>query len=106
MASQALLQMVLGYFVVSAIEAAGYGGQVIYVDDSAPPGGNGASWESAYADLQDALAIAASGDAIRIGQGTYWPDRGGGQSEGDRDASFVLVDGASMLGGFAGLAAR
>ena len=33
---------------------------VLYVDDDAPPGGNGTNWESAYRFLQDALAHADS----------------------------------------------
>ena len=34
-------------------------GGVIYVDADANPGGNGANWATAFADLQDALAVAA-----------------------------------------------
>jgi hypothetical protein len=50
----------------------------IYVDDDAPPGGDGQSWDTAYRFLQDAAAEAA-GDPniteIRVAQGTYTPDR-------------------------------
>ncbi len=75
----------------------------LYVDDSAPPGGNGASWPTAMKDLQDALALAdCSGGSvteIRVGQGVYTPDR----ATGDRDASFPLVGGVTVLGGYAGI---
>src|SRR5262249_6904939 len=63
---------------------------VLYVDDGAPAGGDGAAWGTAFNDLQDALALAAcAGGAtveVRVGQGTYKPDR----DSGDRAASFVL----------------
>jgi hypothetical protein len=41
---------------------------IIYVDDDAPPGGDGQSWQTAYADLQQALDEAATleVDAIEI----------------------------------------
>src|SRR6185503_12905503 len=52
-------------------------GSTIYVDKSAPPGGNGSSWNLAFNDLQGALAIAQSGDTVRIGNGTYKPGAAG-----------------------------
>ncbi len=74
----------------------------LYVDDSATPGGDGSSWATAFQDLQHALAMAACAGGspveIRVGQGTYKPDRGGG----DREASFVLRSNFTLLGGFAG----
>jgi predicted outer membrane repeat protein len=79
---------------------------VIYVDDSAPPppiGANdGSSWENAFIDLQDALAAAQSGDEIRVGQGAYKPAGPGGP----RTATFNLVDGAVVQGGYAGFGAK
>ena len=39
---------------------------VIYVDADAAPGGDGASWASAFRDLQDALAAAEAGDEVWI----------------------------------------
>lgn len=88
--------------------------QVIYVDDDAPKGGDGQSWDSAFQDLQDALDVAKDSDhlvEIRVAQGIYLPDRG----TGDRQASFELdsdADGVGsaltlslrLVGGFAGLA--
>jgi predicted outer membrane repeat protein len=77
---------------------------VLYVDDSSAPGGTGASWSSAFRDLNDALAIAdCSGQVgeIRVGQGLYKPDRG----TGDRDGAFHLTGGVHIKGGYAGVGA-
>lgn len=73
-------------------------GLIWYVDADAAPGGDGTDWSTAYADLQDALAVASFGDEIWVAEGTYHPDRGGG----DRDDSFSLQDGVGVYGGFAG----
>ncbi|GAB4458698.1 MAG: hypothetical protein Kow0070_12700 [Anaerolineales bacterium] len=86
-------------------------GSVIYVDaDSTASSPDGCSWGTAYKNVQDALAVATSGKQIWVAMGTYYPDRGGGQSLGDRNASFVLKDGVAIYGGFKGnetsLAAR
>ncbi|MEM9662961.1 MAG: hypothetical protein AAF937_11710 [Planctomycetota bacterium] len=85
-------------------------GTIVFVDDDAPLGGNGSSWASAYRFLQDALDpgddAAETPAQIRIAGGTYLPDRSSASpgGTGDRTAAFVLVDGVSVLGGFAGLA--
>jgi predicted outer membrane repeat protein len=51
--------------------------QTLYVDDDAPTGGNGTTWNAAFRELQDALDIAnqtLTGTVeIRIAQGTYIP---------------------------------
>ncbi len=88
------------------------GGNVLFVDDDAPANGDGATWETAYRFLQDALSFA--GDPknniaeIRVGQGSYKPDRDESNPDGtgDREATFNLVDGVSLLGGYAGLGAE
>ncbi|MBL9149990.1 MAG: hypothetical protein JNM94_14975 [Phycisphaerae bacterium] len=76
--------------------------QIIYVDaDSpAPDGGDGLSWQSAFRDLQDALAAAqaAGGSTIWLAEGTYRPDYGTGL----RYLAFELSSGTTILGGFAG----
>ena len=76
--------------------------QTIYVDDDATGANNGSSWADAYNYLQDALTIASSGDEIRVAQGTYKPDRGGGKTLGDREATFQFINGVAIKGGFAG----
>jgi hypothetical protein len=74
-----------------------------HVDADAPgPLHNGKSWATAFLTLQDALAVANSGDEIRVAEGIYKPDDGAGVTPGDRDATFQLVDGVIVRGGFAG----
>lgn len=90
--------------MVVAVLCAVSHGQVVYVDDDAV-GGDGASWASAYAHLQDALAEAAGAAGpveIRVAQGLYHPDRGGGRKVGDTSATFMLLDNVALRGGFAG----
>ena len=90
-----------GFAVEPAVSA------VIYVDDSAPAGGNGGSWATPYAHLQDALAAATAGSEIRVAGGVYRPDRSSAHpaGTGDRAASFELVSGAVLRGGYAGYGA-
>lgn len=81
-------------------------GKIIYVDDDAPPPGDGTSWTTACRYLQDALADVQDSDEpveIRVAQGIYKPDEGMNQTPGDVEASFYLVSGINLKGGFAGL---
>ncbi len=85
-------------------------GTILYVDDDAQPGGDGQSWATAYTFLQDALgfAVGQGGVAeIRVAQGTYKPDRRDAAPEGtaSRAATFQLVNGVSLMGGYAGVGA-
>jgi len=85
-----------------AISHAAFGQSVLYVDATAASGGDGQSWASAYNDLQTALAAAlGSGGTvqeIRVADGTYRPTGAGG----DRAATFQLINGCSIKGGYAG----
>ncbi|MHC4741584.1 MAG: hypothetical protein ACYS8Z_06725 [Planctomycetota bacterium] len=88
-------------------------GRIIYVDDDGEISGDGSSWENAYPCLQNALESAQYGDEICLAQGTYKPDRKVGLgcrgtcwtllASGDPNASFHLVDGVAIRGGYAGL---
>lgn len=71
---------------------------IIYVDDSAPPGGDGASWNSAFNELHLAFDVASEGDEVLVGQGTYWPQPGG-------RAAFAVLSQMKVRGGFAGYGA-
>jgi len=84
---------------------------VIYVDDDAPPGGDGQTWATAFRFLQHALTAATThvtpAVEIRIAGGTYVP----GQTEDkaqpapNRHASFALGDSMTVCGGYAGCGA-
>lgn len=71
---------------------------VWHVDQSAPPGGDGTSWASPFADLQQALQTAAPGDEIRVARGLYKPAPPGV----DRSATFLLRSGMTLKGGYLG----
>ncbi|MEZ5041915.1 MAG: hypothetical protein R2828_18610 [Saprospiraceae bacterium] len=59
--------------------------------------GNGSNWTNAFGDLQQALSAATAGDQIWVANGTYAPTK-----NNDRKASFKLVEGVALYGGFAG----
>ncbi|MFQ5501754.1 MAG: hypothetical protein ACE5EQ_05560 [Phycisphaerae bacterium] len=87
---------------VAALPARGQ--TIVYVDDSAPTGGDGQSWVTAYKFLQDALTIATAGDDIWVVAGTYFPDRNTSNptGTGDRSATFQFISGVAVYGGLAG----
>jgi len=91
---------------VCATVAGAQAAQVIYVDDDASGTGNGSSWQNACKYLQDALSLAATAAKpveIRVAQGVYKPDQGTDVTPGDRLASFKLINGVVLKGGYAGL---
>jgi hypothetical protein len=69
-----------------------------YVNAAATGGSDGSSWVDSFADLQDALAVAATGDEIWVAAGLYKPTA----DETDREATFHLLNGVALYGGFAG----
>jgi len=75
---------------------------IIYVSASVTGANDGASWASAYTDLQTALANATNGQQIWVAAGTYYPDEGQGQTNDDRTSTFALVSNVEVYGGFAG----
>jgi hypothetical protein len=79
----------------------------IYVDTDAVGANNGSSWNNAYNFLQDAIADANSFRKpveIRVAQGTYTPDSNSARPEGSGDcqATFHLINGVALKGGYAG----
>ncbi len=83
-----------------------HGQSVLYVDDTATGANNGSSWCDAYVYLQDALVAAESSGGtvteIRVAQSIYKPDQGAGQTPGGREATFQLINGVTIKGGYAG----
>lgn len=79
---------------------------VIYVDDDAPVGGDGRSWETAYRYLQDTLSPGGlpRDTEIRVAQGVYLPDCNEAipEGSGNREKSFLLETPLHLKGGFAG----
>ena len=71
---------------------------VVFVDAGNNSGSqNGQSWSTAYTSLSTALSAAVSGNQIWVAAGTYKPT-----TDRDRDASFNLVEGVALYGGFLG----
>ena len=82
--------------------------QIIYVDADAPAGGDGQNWNTAYQYLQDALALAAADDEIRVARGAYQPDRNAAadpNGTGLQTATFQLINGVIVKGGYPGFGA-
>ncbi|MHC4618732.1 MAG: right-handed parallel beta-helix repeat-containing protein [Planctomycetota bacterium] len=79
--------------------------RIIYVDCDAGGAGNGTNWADAHNHLQDALAIAVFGDHIRVAEGIYKPDSDSSHltGTGDRRATFQLITGVALHGGYAGI---
>ena len=85
-------------------------GSAIYVDDDAPSEvGLGTSWDTAHRRLIDAIAAAEAADGgvteIRVAQGIYLPeyDDGDPETDPDRTATFRMLNGVTIRGGYAGL---
>jgi predicted outer membrane repeat protein len=76
--------------------------KVVYVNATAPAGGNGTSWGAACRHLQDALDLSVAGDEVWVAAGTYYPDLGAAVTTGDRTATFTLKQDVKLYGGFAG----
>jgi len=79
-----------------------YAAPVIYVDDAAVGSNDGTSWVNAYASLQSALDIAASGQEIWVAKGTYKPSYPYDLTNTSRYYHFRMIDGVAIYGGFAG----
>ena len=70
---------------------------VFFVDSQAPGAGDGTSWATAFDNLQDAL-IEETATEVWVAAGIYKPAGPGGA----REATFQLVSGVRIFGGFAG----
>jgi hypothetical protein len=77
---------------------AGASGEILCVKHDAAGSNDGSSWQGAYTDLQDALAVAQTGDEIWVAEGLYYPT----SDAINRTATFELQEGVALYGGFAG----
>jgi hypothetical protein len=96
--------------VLACVWVGGAAGDTIYVDDDANAGGDGGSWATAYKYLQDGLREANSNpdvNQIWVGDGNYYPDANTSEpnGSGNREASFQLISGVALYGGYAGYGA-
>lgn len=82
-----------------------FGQTILYVDDDAAGSNDGSSWVHAYTDLQSALDEAGARQPlpteIRVAVGVYRPSKRTDSSD-PRTATFQLLNGVALLGGFAG----
>ncbi|NIP26257.1 MAG: hypothetical protein GWN67_18155 [Phycisphaerae bacterium] len=97
--------LLLAAFSLTIVSSAMSG--TIYVDDDAAGANDGSSWTDAFNYLQDALADANSAAKpveIRVAHGIYTPDSNSAEPNGtgDRAATFQLINGIILKGGFAG----
>ena len=89
--------------VAGTLVGAGVDAQ-IYVDQNATAlPHDGSSWCNAYLTVHEALAVAVFGDAILVADGLYTPDTTGLRDP--REATFELVSGTVLQGGYAGCGA-
>jgi hypothetical protein len=78
--------------------AAGLDAQQVHrVKWNATGANDGTSWSDAFTDLQSALTASAAGAEIWVAAGTYRPGL-----PGNRAATFQLVNGVALYGGFVG----
>ena len=116
MCNRKISTLVVAAVVTTTLVSSMAQAQIRYVDDGASLGGDGLTWGTAYRFLQDALAFAsvpANGvTEIRVAQGTYLPDRSEADPDGsctpgpcNRAATFQLINGVALRGGFAGIGA-
>jgi hypothetical protein len=108
-ASPTVLVTAVWVILAGAVAVPVAGQPILHVDDDASTGGDGLSWGTAFKHLQDALLTAGGDPAfteIRVAGGVYKADQdeGGVVTPGDRLATFQLVDGVALLGGYAGMA--
>ena len=98
------------FLMIVTLAASVHAGSVLYVDDDASPDGDGRSWDTAYRFLQDALVTASSGSIaeIHVAQGIYNPDSDDANPDGtgNREATFQLLNGITLMGGYAGIGAN
>ena len=66
-----------------------------YVDERAPPGGDGTSWATAFVHPQQAVDAAAADEAVKVAQGVYFP-----WSENEGNAVIAMKARVEIYGGY------
>jgi parallel beta-helix repeat protein len=102
------IKMCLSAVLFCVLSVSAFADRIIYVDDDVIGINDGSSWQNAYTFLQDALADAESAEKpieIHVAQGIYKPDQGVIQTLSERTATFQLINGVTLRGGYAGAAA-
>jgi predicted outer membrane repeat protein len=100
-----VISAALALTLITPVASAG----TIYVDDDAPAGGDGLTWNTAFRFLQDAIAFARQPinqvTEIRVAQGGYRPDQDELHPSGTHDvnAQFAAQGLSPILGGYAGV---
>lgn len=90
--------------IVDMIDLGAYEYQVPLADYHVKPSGDdtndGLSWGTAFRTIHKALSIVSRGGNILVAEGTYYPDEGPDQIDNDRNATFNLIFGVTIYGGF------
>ncbi|MEN6335337.1 MAG: right-handed parallel beta-helix repeat-containing protein, partial [Phycisphaerales bacterium] len=100
--SASLSRLCVVFGLMGFVVSSGAWGRTIYVDDDATADSDGSAWGQAYRDLQSALDVAKPGDEIRVAGGVYRPSKGLLTFASVRYATFSLISGVALRGGFAG----
>ncbi len=66
-----------------------------YVDERAPPGGDGTSWATAVTHPQLAVNAARANEVVKVAQGVYFP-----WNENDGNAVIAMKAGVEVYGGY------
>ena len=85
---------IVSVIALCALLSAALSAQTLFVNASAPAGGDGSSWGAAFQDLDSALGLAQPGDDIWVAEGRYHPMAPA--------VTFQIPDGVGVYGGFDG----
>ena len=85
---------IVSVIALCALLSGALSAQTLFVNASAPAGGDGSSWGAAFQDLDSALGLAQPGDDIWVAEGRYHPMAPA--------VTFQIPDGVGVYGGFDG----